>query len=541
MPQEPQASLPSAAQGVQHLPPAAGQRFTGGEAELGFDEGFRILQLLPPMQATQHGGGKRIEELAQVQHLHEGTALAGVMAVESEEHRRAASHFRLISPMPSVSAPPSPPPKPGHMTENAATASLTTRPMAQHRILIVGGGAAGLTTASQLLRARPGLAITILEPSADHYYQPGWTLVGGGVFSLEQTHRAEADLIPDGVEWLQEAVASFDPANNSVTTTAGTTLSYDALVVATGIKLCWEQIKGLPEALGRGGITSNYRKDLAPYTWQTIRGFKGGTALFTFPQTPIKCAGAPQKIMYLADDVFQRSPEVAQHTRVIYATATPGIFGVPAFAEPLKKVVARRGIETRFQHTLVEVRAESSEAVFRVQEGDSSREEVIPFAMIHVTPPMAAPDVVASSPLAVQGAGGWVEVDKATTQHVRYPNVFSLGDVSSLPNSKTAAAVRGQAPVVVANLLAHLDGRPLEASYDGYACCPLITGYGRTIMAEFTYDGTPAPSFPLDPTQERWSMWMLKKNVLPWIYWNRMLKGYPHERRYVPGVPAAAR
>jgi sulfide:quinone oxidoreductase len=375
--------------------------------------------------------------------------------------------------------------------------------------------------------------VAILEPSPDHYYQPGWTLVGGGVFSLEQTHRPEAELIPAGVEWIRDGAASFDPDANAVTTTSGATLSYDVLVVATGIKLLWERIKGLPEALGSNGITSNYSKDLVAYTWETIQAFKGGNALFTYPDTPIKCAGAPQKIMYMADDVFKRSPAVAEATKVIYATATPGIFGIPAYAAPLREVVARRGIDARYQHTLTEVRAASKEAVFQVKDGDTSREEVIPFEMIHITPPMSAPDEVAASPLAVQGPGGWVEVDKFTTQHVRFPNVFSLGDVSSLPNSKTAAAVRGQAPVLVANLLAHLDEQPLPARYDGYACCPLITGYGKTIMAEFNYEGQPTPSFPLDPTQERWSMWVMKTKVLPWLYWNRMLKGQPHERKFL--------
>ncbi len=412
--------------------------------------------------------------------------------------------------------------------------------MAHHQILIVGGGAAGLTAASQLKRARPQLEVAILEPATDHYYQPGWTLVGAGVFSLEQTRRDEASLIPAGVHWIREAAAGFDPAASTVTTSSGASLSYDVLIVATGIQLCWDRIKGLPEALGSQGITSNYRKDLLAYTWKTIQEFQGGNALFTFPQTPIKCAGAPQKIMYLADDVFQRSAAVAAKTTVFYCTATPGIFAIPAFAEPLKQVVARRDIQTRFQHTLKEIRPTSKEAVFDVKDGDSSREEVIPFAMIHVTPPMAAPEVVATSPLAVEGPGGWVEVDKYSTQHVRYPNVFSLGDVSSLPNSKTAAAIRGQAPVLVANLLAFLDGQPLSARYDGYACCPLITGYGRAIMAEFNYDGQPVPSFPLDPTQERASMWLVKKNLLPWLYWNRMLKGYEHERRFVPGLAQAA-
>ena len=417
--------------------------------------------------------------------------------------------------------------------------------MAQHRILIVGGGAAGLTAASQLLRARPDLAITLLEPSEDHYYQPGWTLVGGGVFSLEQTRRREADLIPQGVEWIREGAASFDPAAASVTTSSGRRLEYDALVVATGLRLCWEAIEGLSEALGRGGVCSNYSRDHAAYTWQCIQAFRGGNAVFTCPPMPIKCPGAPQKIAYLADDVFQRDAAVASKTTVIYATATPGIFGVPTYAAPLREVVKRRGIEARYSHRLTAVRPESREAVFTVQpaspahgEGEEPRQEVIPYDLLHVTPPMAAPQVVASSPLAAEGPGGFVEVDQYSLQHKRFANVFAIGDVAGMPNSKTAAAVRGQAPVLVANLLAQLEGRALEARYDGYSCCPLITGYGKVIMAEFNYEQQPVPSFPLDPTQERWSMWLVKKDVLPWLYWNRMLRGAPHERRFMPGVKA---
>jgi len=413
--------------------------------------------------------------------------------------------------------------------------------MAHHQVLIVGGGAAGITAAAQLKRARPQLDVAILEPSADHYYQPGWTLVGAGVFSLDETRRAEADLIPSGVAWIRDAVASFQPEANQLTTTTGATHSYGVLVVATGMKLCWDKIKGLPEALGSGGVCSNYSRDHAAYTWEAIQAFQGSraggsgsgsaNAVFTCAPMPIKCPGAPQKIAYLADDVFKRKRLGA---KVIYATATPGIFGVPTYAAPLREVVARKGIDARYNHVLTEVRPDTKEAIFRVTEGESSREEVIPYGMLHVTPPMAAPDVVAQSSLAA--ANGFVEVDQYSLQHVRFANVFSLGDVSGMPNSKTAAAVRGQAPVLTANLLALLDGGPLAAAYDGYSCCPLITGYGKTIMAEFNYKQEPTPSFPLDPTKERWSMWFVKRKVLPNLYWNRMLTGALHERRFIPGV-----
>ena len=403
--------------------------------------------------------------------------------------------------------------------------------MTHHQILVVGGGAAGITAAAQLRRARPELEIAILEPASEHWYQPGWTLVGGGVFSLEETGRPERDVIPSGVTWIQEAAASFDPEHNQVSTSGGQTLSYDVLIVATGLTLAWDRIKGLSEALGKGGVCSNYSKDFAPYTWEAIQAFKGGNAVFTCAPMPIKCPGAPQKIAYLADDAFKQR---RLNAKVIYATATPGIFGVPTYAAPLREVVQRKGIDARYNHVLTEVRAESREAVFSVKENDSERQEVITYDLLHVTPPMAAPAPVAQSALA--NAAGFVEVDQFSLQHVRFANVFSLGDVSGMPNSKTAAAVRGQAPVLVANLLALLDGKPLEAAYDGYSCCPLITGYGKTIMAEFNYQQEPTPSFPLDPTKERWSMWFVKRKILPALYWNRMLAGALHERRFVPGV-----
>ena len=407
--------------------------------------------------------------------------------------------------------------------------------MGHHQVLIVGGGAAGITVAARLKRFRPSLEVAILEPSSDHYYQPGWTLVGGGLFTLEQTRRNEASLIPAGVSWIREGAAGFDPANNTVTTTGGQTLTYDALVVATGMKLCWEAIKGLPEALGQGGVCSNYAKEFAAYTWECIQHFQGGNAVFTCPPMPIKCPGAPQKIAYLADDAIKRDPAVAAKSAVIYATATPGIFGIPTYAAPLREVVKRKGIDARYSHVLTEVRAASKEAVFKVTtEGEQPREEVIPYALLHVTPPMAASDVVAQSPLAA--ASGFVEVDKHSLQHVRFANVFAIGDVSGMPNSKTAAAVRGQAPVLVTNLLAQLDGGKGDGTYDGYSCCPLITGYGKTIMAEFNYEQQPVPSFPLDPTQERWSMWVVKTRILPWLYWNRMIRGADHERRFIPGL-----
>lgn len=388
-----------------------------------------------------------------------------------------------------------------------------------HSIVIAGGGTAGITVAA-LLRDRGATGIAIIEPSDKHHYQPLWTLVGAGVFTKEVTERAEADYIPDGVTWIRDAVEAFDPDAGAVVTRGGTRVTYDQLVVAVGIQLDWHKIDGLAGALGKDGIVSNYRYDLVDSTWRELSAFDGGTALFTFPATPIKCAGAPQKIMHLADDHLRRRG-VRDRSRIVFASAGAKIFGVERYARTLRKVIERKGIETLFRHDLIAVRPAAREAVFR--HCDQGHEVVVPYRLLHVVPPQSAPDVVKRSPLA--DPAGWALADKHTLQHPRYPDVFALGDASSLPTSRTGAAIRKQAPVLVDNLLAHRAGAPLPARYDGYASCPLVTGYGKLVLAEFDYDGNPVESFPFDQSQERYSMYALKAYALPELYWNGMLRG----------------
>jgi sulfide:quinone oxidoreductase len=402
-----------------------------------------------------------------------------------------------------------------------------------HQIVIVGGGTAGITVAAQLFTHNKALDVVIIEPSNKHYYQPGWTLVGGGIFRLEQTVRDEKNCLPKGTHWIQDYVETLDPDNNTVITRQGMRVKYDYLVLCPGIQIDWHLIKGLKEALGQGGVTTNYSEAFAPYTWETIQNFKGGTAIFTYPATPIKCGGAPQKIMYMADDHFKSKSGVGVNTQVIFCTASSQMFSVPEFCEVLEQVVERRGIQVNFQHNLKEIKPDTQEAIFEVTTENGVEQVSIHYDMIHVAPPMSAPDFIKNSPLAVQDGpkSGWIDVNKDTLQHHRYPNVFGLGDASSSPTSKTAAAVRGQAPVVVENLLAVMNSQAQTHQYNGYTCCPLITGYNSTVMAEFDYDRKIDSSFPFNPAKERYSMWFAKKYVLPWIYWNRMLKGKPFEAK----------
>lgn len=389
-----------------------------------------------------------------------------------------------------------------------------------HSVLVVGGGAAGLTTAALLRRETDAPSVGIVEPSEKHWYQPLWTLVGGGVFPREESVRDEADYIPDGATWIRDRVASFEPERNQVTLASGATVTYDQLVVAPGIQLDWGKIDGLPAALGKGGVTSNYSYDTVGYTWEAMQAFQGGTAIFTFPSTPIKCAGAPQKILWLFEHHLRRRGARAG-AQIVFASAGAGIFGVPRYAKTLSRLAKERDIVQQYRHDLVAVRPASREAVFKHL--DTGEEKVMKYDFLHVTPPQSAPDFVKQSPLA--GAGGWVDVHKHTLQHVRFPNVFSLGDAASTPNSKTAAAIRKQAPVLVENLMAFRRGQELTGHYDGYASCPLVTGYGRLVLAEFGYDGKILETMPFDQSQERYSMWATKAYALPRMYWHGMLRG----------------
>lgn len=410
------------------------------------------------------------------------------------------------------------------MTTNPASTASCSEPNmvpVHHKVVVIGGGTAGISVAARLCNGWLDKSdVAIVEPSDKHFYQPLWTLVGAGEATREQSARDEASVIPRHAQWIHDAVESFDPEHNQLTTRGGLKISYEFLVVAAGLKLNWDKIPGLKESVGTKQVCSNYSYQTVSYTWETLQNFQGGTALFTHPTGAVKCGGAPQKICYLADEHFRRRG-IREKCRLIFASAKPSIFDVPQYAKTLDKVIARKQIEPRFQRNLIELRPDAKEAVF--ERLDSAEQEVVAYDMIHVTPPMCAPDFISRSPLA--DAAGWVDVDKHSLRHTRYANVFALGDCSSLPTSKTGAAIRKQAPVVAENLESAMQGKPLTASYDGYTSCPLVTGYGKLVLAEFDYDKNLEETFPFDQSKERRSMYLLKKHVLPRLYWNGMLKG----------------
>ncbi|MVW61552.1 TIGR01244 family phosphatase [Massilia sp. NEAU-DD11] len=396
---------------------------------------------------------------------------------------------------------------------------------ASHEVVIVGAGAAGIAVASSLLARDADLDIAIIDPSDVHYYQPGWTLVGAGVFDASETVRATGALIPRGVRWIKSAVSHFEPERDTVVLEGCRRVRYAQLVVCPGLKLDWGAIAGLEDTLGANGVTSNYRFDLAPYTWELVRRFQGGTVLFTQPPMPIKCAGAPQKAMYLSCDAWRRRG-VLDKADVRFESAATALFGVADYVPALMDYVRAYGIRLDFGRRLTAVDGAYRIATFAVAGPEGERVERVPFDMLHVVPPQAAPDFIRASPLA--DPAGWVDVDQASLRSKRYPNVFALGDVANTPNAKTAAAARKQAPVVAHNLLLARGRGAREARYDGYGSCPLTVERGKIVLAEFTYGGKLAPSFPawlLDGRKPSRLAWLLKERILPPLYWRGMLKG----------------
>lgn len=412
-----------------------------------------------------------------------------------------------------------------HQNHQLRLFSSTRSLDAEHnfKLVVVGGGAGGCGTASKFVNKFGSGEVGVIEPNTMHYYQPMWTLVGGGVKTLAQSGRPMESLLPKGANWLKDSVTTFEPENNRLVTESGDVVNYEFLVVAMGLELRYEKIKGLPEAFDTPGVGSNYSVKYVEKTHQAIEDFKGGNALFTFPNSPIKCAGAPQKIMYLAEETFRKKGIQAN---IHYHSSLAVLFGVKKYADALWEVVKGRGINVHLRQHLVEIKPETKEAVF--ENLDTNEQTSVPYDMIHITPPMGTPTALNSNTDLVD-AGGFLNVNKETLQHTKYPNIFGIGDCTSVPVAKTAAAVAAQLGIMRKNLGAAISGsETMPAAYTGYTSCPLVTGKSSLILAEFDFQAPPQPmeTFPVNQAKERWTMYQLKAHFMPALYWHGLVKGW---------------
>ncbi len=413
-----------------------------------------------------------------------------------------------------------------------------------YQILIIGGGTGGIMAAANLLAKDSSLDIGLIEPAEWHYYQPAWTLVGGGTYDYNKTRRSMASVMPKNVDWVKDFATGFNAEENSVSTKENGNITYDYLVVSPGLIMDTSLIEGLTESLGKGVVCSNYTDP--KHTWEVLKNFKGGNAVFTQPTTPIKCGGAPQKIAYLAADYIRKNG-LKKNSNVVFATPGSVAFGVKEIRETLMQVISRYGIHFKPLYAPIKIDGENQIITFKsvgngenkcvINEDNALREVMsgesiieMPFDMLHIAPPQTAPKFIKESNLVNEA--GWLDVDQYTLQHKRYHNIFGLGDVAGIPTAKTGAAIRKQAPVVTENILKLISDNKLGTTkYNGYSSCPLVTGYGKMVLAEFDYDNnfTPDPKLKLmgifNSDKEHWRLWMFKKYMLPYLYWNKMLKG----------------
>ncbi|XP_056138042.1 sulfide:quinone oxidoreductase, mitochondrial [Lampris incognitus] len=390
-----------------------------------------------------------------------------------------------------------------------------------YKMLVLGGGSGGIAMSARMKKKMGKENVAVVEPSEMHYYQPIWTLVGAGAKSMGSSGRPTSSVVPSGVKWVKSKVQEINPDTNTVRTENGMEISYEYLIVALGLQLHYEKIKGLPEGFECPKIGSNYSVQTVEKTWAALQNFTEGNAVFSFPNTPVKCAGAPQKIMYLTDAFLRKTGKRAK-ANIIYNTSLPVLFGIKKYADSLWDIVKSRDLQVNLRHNLIEVRAEKQEAVFENLDNPGET-KVFKYDMLHVTPPMGSNLVIKDSPLADDA--GWLDVNKETLQHNKYPNVFGIGDCTNLPTAKTAAAVAAQSAILDRTISKILKNDKPDKKYDGYTSCPLVTSYSTVVLAEFDYNGQPLETFPIDQSKERRIMYHMKADLMPHIYWHGLLKG----------------
>lgn len=409
---------------------------------------------------------------------------------------------------------------------------------AKGKIVIIGGGAAGISMAARLNRWLDNPDITLIDPSDRQFYQPGFTLIASGVYKPEEVWKNQADCIPNGVKWIKDSVAAVDPVWNQVTTINNGKIPYDFLVLTPGVQTNWDKVEGIThETLGQGNAHSIYDFEGSQKTWKAIQEFSktGGRGIYTDTYTKHKCGGAPKKICLLTEH-YNRKQGTRDNVKLDYYTAAHELYDVPYYTPRLLEIYKERNIPINLNVRVKGIDTASKQVYFEKVETVGEEKVITPFVedydFLHFTPPMSAPDFVRESGLGwTEGKlakEAWVMVDKATLVHDKYPNIVSLGDVAGIPTSKTSAAIRVQVPIAAKNLISLMEGKEPVEKYNGYAACPIVTDYGHVLLCEFDYDKKPTSSFPfsmMDVSKELWAAWILKVYALKPMYFHGMLNG----------------
>lgn len=390
-----------------------------------------------------------------------------------------------------------------------------------YEVLVIGGGNAGISLAARLLR-KSKLDVALIEPRSEHYFQPLFSHVAAGVAGMGEAVRSQESVMPAGARWIKDRVVDILPDEDTVVISSDERLYYKQLVVCPGLQLDFDTVPGLVEAMDGVHGSSDYDPKMVTGTWDLVRNLRSGTAVFTQPPGEAKCAGAAQKIAYMACD-YWRERGVLQNIDVHLVVASPTVFGMPEVDGELNRKIAEYGITLHTGTTLQSVDAPNQAITLLGPQG----EHRLAYEFLHVVPPQSAPDWLKSTSLPATGdTGGFVEVDGKTLRHLRYPNVWSLGDAAGTANSKSGGALRKQTKVVAQNLLSVTKGEDPSQHYDGYSECPFTLTRGTAFFAEFDEQYKPMKSFPvLQMAKERRWQWIVDRWIFPQIYWHLILKG----------------
>lgn len=410
---------------------------------------------------------------------------------------------------------------------------------AKGKIVIIGGGSAGISMAARLKRWLDKPDITLIDPSDRQFYQPGFTLIASGVYQPDEVWKKQEDCIPGGIRWIKDSVAAVDPVRNRVATVQNGEIPYDFLVLTPGLQINWTKVEGITrETLGQGNAHCIYDFEGAQKTWKALQEFSrtGGKGIYTDTYTKHKCGGAPKKICLLTEH-YTRKQGTRDNVSLNFYTASKQLYDVPFYTPRLLEIYEERNIPIHLNVRVKGVDTAAKQVHFEKIETRGEEKTYTPFVedydFLHFTPPMSAPDFVRESGLGwTEGklaADAWVMVDKETLVHKTYPNIISLGDVAGIPTSKTSAAIRIQVPIAAKNLISLMEGKEPAEKYNGYAACPIVTDYGHVLLCEFNYEKKPETSFPftmIDTSKEQWLAWLLKVYFLKPMYFYGMLNGY---------------
>jgi sulfide:quinone oxidoreductase len=391
------------------------------------------------------------------------------------------------------------------------------------QLLVLGAGTAGTMAVNKLRDRLPvdEWAITIVDSSPDHHYQPGYLFIPFGTYEPDEIVKPKAGLLTEGVDLVMGEVDVVKPEESMVVLADGTEFSYDQLIIATGTHPRPDQTEGLDSEHYGTTIHDFYTLEGAAKLAEAFEGWEGGKLVVNIMEMPIKCPVAPLEFMFLADAFFTERG-IRDKVELTYVTPLDAAFTKPVAAKYLGEMLEARHIALEPDFMTMEVDGDRQMLV-------SYDEREVPYDLLVTVPVNMGADFVDRSGLGDEL--NHVEVDKHTFLSDDYDNIFALGDASNIPTSKAGSVAHFAVEVFVDNFCQHIKGRPMTEQFDGHANCFIESGNGKGLLIDFNYDVEPLPGkYPLpvigpfsllqETEANHWGKLMFK-----WMYWNVLLPG----------------